>query len=138
MQPLRGTTAGTSDLIINEVRLPRALVGVMVGSMLAMLGAILQGGYPATLRARKDLAGSPENRLADIEQLAVLAARYDSLEKFISDLLLAGDVYGRETLAADDPGRLARLGGELRAVNPKLAPGLQSQLLCRLGEEPCE
>jgi DNA helicase-2/ATP-dependent DNA helicase PcrA len=70
----------------------------------AAVGAILQGGYPASLRARKDLSGSPENRLADIEQLAVLAARYDSLEKFISDLLLAGDVYGAETLAGDEAG----------------------------------
>jgi DNA helicase-2/ATP-dependent DNA helicase PcrA len=75
-----------------------------LGQPAAAVAAILQGGYPATLRARKELAGSPENRLADIEQLAVLAARYDSLEKFISDLILAGDVYGRETLAADDPG----------------------------------
>jgi iron complex transport system permease protein len=43
VQSLLGNTTGTSDLIINEVRLPRVLVGVMVGSMLAMSGAILQG-----------------------------------------------------------------------------------------------
>jgi iron complex transport system permease protein len=43
IQSLRGETTGTSDLIINQVRLPRVLVGVMVGGSLAMSGAILQG-----------------------------------------------------------------------------------------------
>ena len=45
----------------------------------------------------------PDNRIADIEQLAVLAARYDSLERLIADLMLAGDVYGVDTLDGDDP-----------------------------------
>jgi DNA helicase-2/ATP-dependent DNA helicase PcrA len=65
----------------------------------AAIGAVLQGGYPATLRAAYD---RPENRLADIEQLAVLAGRYGSLERLISELLLAGDVYGMDTLAGGD------------------------------------
>jgi DNA helicase-2/ATP-dependent DNA helicase PcrA len=69
----------------------------------AAVGAVLQGGYPDVLRSRKDLGGSPQNRLADIEQLGVLAARYDSLEKLIADLLLAGDVYGMESLQAEEP-----------------------------------
>jgi DNA helicase-2/ATP-dependent DNA helicase PcrA len=43
----------------------------------------------------------PENRLADIEQLAALAARYQSLERMIAELLLAGDIYGMDTI---DPG----------------------------------
>jgi iron complex transport system permease protein len=43
VQALLGNATGTSDLIVNEVRLPRVLVGVMVGSMLALSGAILQG-----------------------------------------------------------------------------------------------
>jgi DNA helicase-2/ATP-dependent DNA helicase PcrA len=67
----------------------------------AAIGAVLQGGYPATVRSRYE---RPDNRLADIEQLAILAARYDSLEKLIADLLLAGDVYGMDSLAAEDPG----------------------------------
>src|SRR5262249_35065211 len=54
----------------------------------AAIGAILQGGYPATVRAKYE---RPDNRLADIEQLSVLAARYDSLERLVADLLLAGD-----------------------------------------------
>jgi DNA helicase-2/ATP-dependent DNA helicase PcrA len=69
----------------------------------AAIGAILQGGYPGTVRARYE---RPENRLADIEQLAVLAARYDSLERLVSDLLLAGDVYGMDTVSAEEPGEM--------------------------------
>jgi DNA helicase-2/ATP-dependent DNA helicase PcrA len=67
----------------------------------AAIAALLQGGYPATLRVKYD---RPDNRIADIEQLGVLAARYDSLERLIAELLLAGDVYGMDTLAeGDDP-----------------------------------
>jgi len=67
----------------------------------AAITALLQGGYPATLRVKYDRA---DNRISDIEQLGVLAARYDSLERLIADLLLAGDVYGMDTLAeGDDP-----------------------------------
>ncbi len=66
----------------------------------AAIAAILQGGYPDTVRARYE---RPDNRIADIEQLAVLASRYDSLERLIADLMLAGDVYGVDTLDTDDP-----------------------------------
>ena len=65
----------------------------------AAVGAILQGGYPATVRVKYE---RPENRLADIEQLGVLAARYDSLERLIAELLLAGDVYGMDSLTGGD------------------------------------
>jgi DNA helicase-2/ATP-dependent DNA helicase PcrA len=64
----------------------------------AAIGAILQGGYPAVVRARYE---RPENRIADIEQLAVLAGKYVSLERLIAELLLAGDVYGMDTLESD-------------------------------------
>lgn len=66
----------------------------------AAIGAILQGGYPNTVRAKYE---RPENRIADIEQLAVLAARYQSLERMIAELLLAGDVYGMDSVDADEP-----------------------------------
>ena len=36
-------TATTSDVIVRQIRLPRVLVGAMVGANLAMSGAILQG-----------------------------------------------------------------------------------------------
>ena len=65
----------------------------------AAIAAILQGGYPDTVKSRYE---RPENRIADIEQLAVLASRYDSLERLIADLMLAGDVYGVDGLDADD------------------------------------
>ncbi len=65
----------------------------------AAIGAILQGDYPATVKTRYE---RPENRIADIEQLGVLAARYDSLERLVADLLLAGDVYGVDTLGAEE------------------------------------
>src|SRR5208337_1334716 len=45
-----------------------------------------------------------DNRVSDLEQFAVLAARYDSLERLLAELLLAGDVYGMDTIAATDPG----------------------------------
>jgi DNA helicase-2/ATP-dependent DNA helicase PcrA len=66
----------------------------------AAIAAILQGGYPDTVKSRYE---RPENRIADIEQLAVLASRYDSLERLIADLMLAGDVYGADSLSSDDP-----------------------------------
>jgi DNA helicase-2/ATP-dependent DNA helicase PcrA len=57
--------------------------------------AVLRGGYPAMAKARYE---NPDQRLADVEQLSVLAARYDSLDKFVADMLLAGDVYGMDSL----------------------------------------
>ena len=65
----------------------------------AAVGAILKGGYPATVRLKYE---RPDNRIADIEQFALLAAKYDSLERLIADLLLAGDVYGMDSAADHD------------------------------------
>ncbi len=64
------------------------------------IGAILKGGYPSVVRAKYE---RPDNRIADIEQMAVLAARYESLERMIAELLLAGDVYGMDTVDAGEP-----------------------------------
>lgn len=55
------------------------------------IAAVMQGGYPEIVKTRYDAA---ENRLADIEQFIMLAGRYDSLDRLIADLMLAGDVYG--------------------------------------------
>ena len=66
----------------------------------AAIQAVLKGGYPATLQQKYDRA---DNRVADLEQFAVLAARYDSLERLLAELLLAGDVYGMDTIAATEP-----------------------------------
>jgi len=69
----------------------------------AAVGAILKGGYPATVHL---IYERPENRVADIEQFALLAAKYDSMQRLIADLLLAGDVYGIDSAAADLPGEV--------------------------------
>jgi DNA helicase-2/ATP-dependent DNA helicase PcrA len=67
----------------------------------AAVGAILKGGYPDTVRLKYE---RPDNRIADIEQFALLAAKYRSLERLIADLLLAGDVYGMDSLAGEESG----------------------------------
>jgi DNA helicase-2/ATP-dependent DNA helicase PcrA len=66
----------------------------------AAIAAILKGSYPDTVRLKYE---RPDNRIADIEQFALLAAKYDSLERLISDLILAGDVYGMDSVATDEP-----------------------------------
>jgi DNA helicase-2/ATP-dependent DNA helicase PcrA len=66
----------------------------------AAIHAILNGGYPAVVRQKYD---RPDNRIADLEQFAVLAAKHDSLERLLAELLLAGDVYGMETAAPAAP-----------------------------------
>jgi DNA helicase-2/ATP-dependent DNA helicase PcrA len=66
----------------------------------AAVAEILKGGYPATVKL---LYERPDNRIADIEQFALLAARYDSLDRLIADLLLAGDVYGMDSTADERP-----------------------------------
>jgi DNA helicase-2/ATP-dependent DNA helicase PcrA len=62
--------------------------------------AILKGGYPQVVKSKYE---RPENRIADIEQLVVLASKYESLERLTSELLLAGDIYGADTLATEEP-----------------------------------
>ncbi|MHB1555927.1 MAG: ATP-dependent helicase [Isosphaeraceae bacterium] len=65
----------------------------------AAIGAILKSGYPDTVRLKYE---RPDNRIADIEQFALLADRYDSLQRLVADLILAGDVYGMDSLAPDE------------------------------------
>jgi iron complex transport system permease protein len=43
LEALLGQAEGTSSVIVNDIRLPRVLVGAMVGASLAISGAILQG-----------------------------------------------------------------------------------------------
>ena len=102
------TTADAMALLPPKAKGPYAAFVTDIGKIRATspgtnpagaVGAVLQGGYPAVVRAKYE---RPDNRIADIEQLAVLAARYDSLDKLIADLLLAGDVYGMESVAAED------------------------------------
>ncbi len=59
------------------------------------IAAILRGGYTEVVRR---LYERPDERLQDIQQLGVLAARYEDLEKLVADLVLAGDVQGMDAL----------------------------------------
>ena len=63
--------------------------------------AILKGGYPQTVRSL--LRGGPTRGSATLEQLVILAGKYESLERLLADLLLAGDIYGADTLATEEP-----------------------------------
>ena len=87
----------------------------------AAVGAILKGGYPATVRLKYE---RPDNRIADIEQFALLAAKYDSLERLIADLLLAGDVYGMDSVDSDEPGEVLVLSA--RSTRPRAWSGRTS------------
>jgi DNA helicase-2/ATP-dependent DNA helicase PcrA len=69
----------------------------------AAVGAILKGGYRDTVKLKYE---RPDNRIADIEQFALLAAKFDSLQQLISDLLLAGDIYGMDSAGDDEPGEV--------------------------------
>lgn len=66
----------------------------------AAIVEVIKGGYRATLQEKYDRA---DNRLADLEQFAVLASKYDGLERMLADLLLAGDVYGVDSTSHVDP-----------------------------------
>ncbi len=66
----------------------------------AAIGAILKGGYPSIVKQKYE---RPDNRIADIEQFALLADKYESLERLIADLILAGDIYGMDTVATEEP-----------------------------------
>ncbi len=102
----------TAEVVKSVPAKSRGFFGAFVGDLMQIravnpetrpadaLAAVLRGGYPETLKKLYDRA---ENRLADLEQLVLLAARYDNLERMISDLLLAGDIYGVDTIEAADP-----------------------------------
>ena len=82
------------------------------------VSAILKGGYPATVRLKYE---RPDNRISDIEQFGLLAAKYDNLERLIADLLLAGDVYGMDS--TDDQDRSDALVLSDRSTRPRGSSG---------------
>jgi DNA helicase-2/ATP-dependent DNA helicase PcrA len=67
----------------------------------AAVRAVLNGGYPDILRVK--YPDQAELRLADLEQMALLAAGHDSLERMIAELVLAGDVYGADGMRGVEP-----------------------------------
>ena len=58
-----------------------------------LIRAVLETGYPDYLRAKYEAF---QSRLEDIQQLAVFARSYRSLRSFLSELILLGELYGRE------------------------------------------
>ena len=105
-------TVGTAQALLQVPTKSRGLFGAFVGDLrkiqaadplrnpAAAIQAILQGGYPAVVRAQYE---HPENRIADLEQLVLLAGRSEALEPFLADQMLAGDLKGVDTLAGDEP-----------------------------------
>src|SRR5262249_3625131 len=111
---------------VNDLRLLRATDPER--NPAAAIGAVLKGGYPDTVRLKYE---RPENRIADLEQFALLAAQYDSLERLIADLILAGDVYGMDSLAGEETGELVVLS----TVHQAKGLGWSHVLVPRLIEE---
>ncbi len=58
-----------------------------------LIQAVLETAYPDYLRAKYEGASS---RLEDIQQLAVFAHSYRSLNSLLSELVLLGELYGQE------------------------------------------
>ena len=67
----------------------------------AAITAVMAGGYSSAIRLLYEHA---DERLADIEQFAILAAKYDSLERLTANLLLSGDLHAGD-LEGDSGGQ---------------------------------
>ena len=66
------------------------------GQPAALVTAVLETGYVEYLRARHE---GYQSRIEDIEQLAVFAKSYPSLQTLLSELILLGELYGQEVAA---------------------------------------
>ena len=58
-----------------------------------VIGAVMETAYPEYLRARYEGAAS---RAEDIQQLAVFAKSYRTLNSLLSELILLGEMYGQD------------------------------------------
>jgi len=58
-----------------------------------IIGAVMETAYPEYLRARYEGAAS---RAEDIQQLAVFAKSYQTLNSLLSELILLGEMYGQD------------------------------------------
>ncbi len=65
-----------------------------------LVEAVLETGYSEYLKAKYDAATS---RLEDIQQLAVFARPYHTLQSLLSELVLLGELYGQEVAAGSTP-----------------------------------
>lgn len=62
----------------------------------ALVGAVMQTSYAEYLRAKYE---AYQSRLEDIQQLAVFARPYRSLQGLLSELILLGELYGQDVVA---------------------------------------
>ena len=71
-----------------------------------MIGLILEAGYKDYLEANYDKAAP---RLDDLEQLAIFARQYDSLETFLAELALLTNVEAEQDRAANEDSEQLKL-----------------------------
>ena len=86
---------------MSEFRILRALrAPELLNKPAEMVQLILSGGYEAYMQTRFE---NYELRLEDIRQLSNYAAQFDSLERFLSDLALLGNLEAEDVITADAP-----------------------------------
>jgi DNA helicase-2/ATP-dependent DNA helicase PcrA len=67
------------------VKLLNKLLSMDAGDISSQIETILQYGYDKMIKNNFD---NPQDRIADLDQLAIFAGRYDSLDKFLADTAL--------------------------------------------------
>lgn len=108
--PLRALAAADTMTIVPEKS--RGFFAAFVGDLrrieaaqpatdpASAITAILKSGYHNVVQSQYP---NPELRLADIEQLAIVASRYEKLDDFVSQLVLAGEVYAVDAVEGGEP-----------------------------------
>ena len=103
---------GTAETLLRVPVKSRGMFGAFVGDIrriqavqpnsnpAAAIEAVLKGGYPSIIRTRYD---DPEERIADLQQLVLLAGRYEGLEPFLAELMLTEEVAGAKSLVTEEP-----------------------------------
>jgi iron complex transport system permease protein len=124
-----GHAEGTSRVIVRDLRLPRVLVGAMVGASLAMSGAILQGVTRNPLADPHVVgisAGAGIAAVAGIAYFPNLSFGEIQVIAFIGGLSAGGLVYAMAWRGGVSPTRLALAGV---AVTSMLTAGMLAVLV---------
>jgi iron complex transport system permease protein len=129
LESIFGNAEGTSRVIVRDLRLPRVLVGGMVGASLAMSGAILQGVTRNPLADPHVVgisAGAGIAAVAGIAYFPHLQFAEIQLISFIGGLAAGGLVYAMAWRGGVSPTRLALAGV---AVTSMLTAGMLAVLV---------
>ncbi len=124
-----GSAEGTSRVIVREIRLPRVLVGAMVGASLGMSGAILQGVTRNPLADPHVVGISAGAGLAAVAGVAFfpwLSFGEIQLIAFLGGISAAALVYAMAWRGGVSPTRLALAGV---AVTSMLTAGMLALLV---------